>query len=173
MRRYHLLEAANLDSHPTTLAGFGKWLSAAFAAVNDWLEHPAGTEESDADFYAAVANHSSKLARRMGAGHLAAPHIERCGHATALDLLGRMLAWSESQKPSGAWTTHSIAKWMKVSPEKVRGWITRGELKATNVGNEIKPSYRIDPANFDSFLLLHSVIPAVPSGRRRRRSAAM
>jgi excisionase family DNA binding protein len=171
MQTYGILAREDLDSHPTTLAAYRKWLSQAFDAVKRWLEQEL--DESDEQFCAAVVNRASKLARRLGAGHIAAPHVEKSSHEHAMALLGRLLAWIKAQKPTGSWTTDSIAKWMKVSPDKVRGWIRSGELKATNVakpGN--KPKYRIDPADFDSFLLRHAAVVAAPLGRRRRRRAA-
>jgi len=97
MDRYSILSLANLDAHPSTLTGFRKWLSRAIKAVEHWQENEAGIDELDFDFCAGVVNRASKVARRLGAGHLAVPTVKHSTHSRALDLLGRMLAWAIAQ----------------------------------------------------------------------------
>jgi excisionase family DNA binding protein len=174
MHRYHYLDCENLNKHPKTLAAFHRWLSQAFKAVQRWLEQ-GEFDESDLEFATAVVRRVSQTARRLGAGHLAEPvHHTQHLHADALALLGKMLVWVEGQRPSGAWSTQDIAKWMKVSPDKVLTWIRNGELKAYSVadGAADKPKYRVDPAEVDAFLLRRSAQPASPLGRRRNRRRA-
>jgi hypothetical protein len=97
MQTYSILAREDLDSHATTLPVYRKWLSQAFDAVRRWLE--SELDETDEQFCAAVVNRASKLARRLGAGHIAAPHVEKASHEHAMDLLGRLLAWVDQQKP--------------------------------------------------------------------------
>src|SRR4051794_24091311 len=46
-------------------------------------------------------------------------------------------------------TPPEIAKVLRVSYEKVLGWIRRGELEAVDVGNKLRPRYRIARSAFD------------------------
>lgn len=64
-------------------------------------------------------------------------------------------------------TTGQIAKRLRVSPEKVLGWIRRAELRAVNIGNGNRPSYRINPDDLEVFLRRREVQPPIPVGRRR------
>lgn len=66
-------------------------------------------------------------------------------------------------------TPPEIAKRLRVSNQKVLGWIRRAELKAVNVGNGFRPRYRISPENFALFLASREVQPPAPTVRRRRR----
>lgn len=60
-----------------------------------------------------------------------------------------------------------VAKLLRVSGEKVHGWIRRGELVAVNVGNEFRPRYRVSPDAFDAFLKGREVQPPPKHVRRR------
>lgn len=68
-------------------------------------------------------------------------------------------------------TPPEIAKLLRVSPEKVLGWIRRAELKAVNVGNGVRPRYRIHRESFGAFLIAREVQPPTPQVRRRRLPA--
>lgn len=51
------------------------------------------------------------------------------------------------------WTTPpEVARRLGVNCDKVRGWIRAGELKATNVGDQSRPLWRICPAELRAFL---------------------
>ena len=65
-------------------------------------------------------------------------------------------------------TPTDIARKLRVSSERVLGWIRRAELQAVNVGDVFRPKYRISPANLESFLKLREVQP--PTSRSRRSS---
>ena len=45
-----------------------------------------------------------------------------------------------------------VAKRLGVSPDKVLGWIAKGELAAVNVGNGHRPRWRISPESIEEFL---------------------
>lgn len=66
-------------------------------------------------------------------------------------------------------TPPEIAKRLRVSNQKVLGWIRRAELKAVNVGNGFRPRYRISPDSFALFLASREVQPPAPHVRRQRR----
>jgi excisionase family DNA binding protein len=70
------------------------------------------------------------------------------------------------QAPQPFLTPPEIAKLLRVSPEKILGWIRRGELTAVNVGNGFRPRYRVSPDNLDAFLKSRQVQP--PPKRLRR-----
>ena len=61
-----------------------------------------------------------------------------------------------------------IAIRLRVSPEKVLGWIRRGELCAINVSNATRPRYRINPDDLEAFLRRREVQPPPPRQRRKR-----
>lgn len=69
---------------------------------------------------------------------------------------------------SGAYLTPpEIAKLLRVSPEKVLGWIRRGKLKAVNVGDGFRPRYRVSRENLDVFLKSREVQPPPPRQKRK------
>ena len=65
-------------------------------------------------------------------------------------------------------TPPEVASRLRVSPEKVLGWIRKGELRAVNVGNGFRPRYRIHPDDFEDFLRRREVQPPPRTERRRR-----
>ena len=66
-------------------------------------------------------------------------------------------------------TPPEIAKVLRVSHEKLLGWIRRGELTAVNVGNGNRPRFRISPESLDAFLRQREVQPLPRVTPRRRQ----
>jgi excisionase family DNA binding protein len=66
-------------------------------------------------------------------------------------------------------TPPEIAKLLRVSNEKVYGWIRRGDLRAVNVGNKTRPRFRIAREHLDSFLESRTVPPPPPRQRRQKQ----
>jgi excisionase family DNA binding protein len=56
-------------------------------------------------------------------------------------------------------TSRAIAKLLRVSPDKVLGWIRRGELRAVNVSNRSRPQYRVSQDDLAAFLKTREVQP--------------
>lgn len=65
-------------------------------------------------------------------------------------------------------TPPEIATRLRVSPEKVLGWIRRGELRAINVSDGNRPRYRINPDDLEAFLNRREVQPPPRIQRRSR-----
>jgi hypothetical protein len=63
-----------------------------------------------------------------------------------------------------------ISRLLRVKPEKVRGWVVRGELIGVNVSTKPsgRPVWRIAPQELDRFLRTRQSAPA-PVIRRLRR----
>lgn len=73
-------------------------------------------------------------------------------------------------------TPPQIGRQLGISPEKVIGFIRRGELRAVDVSNHPgigKPRFRVDPIELEAFLLRRSATPAPKAKRRRRRDPAI
>jgi hypothetical protein len=70
-------------------------------------------------------------------------------------------------------TPPEIARRYGIHPDKVLGWIRRGELRAVNVAANPRgrPRWRIDPIDLEAFEQRRSAQPA-PALQRRRRQAA-
>jgi excisionase family DNA binding protein len=66
-------------------------------------------------------------------------------------------------------TPPEIAKLLRVSSEKVLGWIRKAELTAINVGEGSRPRFRIRREDLDSFLRSREVQPPEPRAARVRR----
>jgi excisionase family DNA binding protein len=67
-------------------------------------------------------------------------------------------------------TPPEIAKILRVSPEKVLGWIRRGELIAVNLGNgTFRPRYRISREHLDAFLKAREVQAPQKYVRKKRQ----
>src|SRR5689334_14253479 len=65
-------------------------------------------------------------------------------------------------------TPPEIARLLRVCPEKVLGWIRRGNLRAINVSDGVRPRYRVRRECLDEFLASLEVQPPAPRERRRR-----
>jgi hypothetical protein len=74
-------------------------------------------------------------------------------------------------------TVLDVAKRYRVSPDKVRAWIRRGEIKAVNVAANLcgKPQLRVTQESLAEFERLRSAAVPTPEapGRRRRRAATV
>ena len=66
-------------------------------------------------------------------------------------------------------TPPEVAKLLRVSPEKVLGWIRRAELKAINVSSSMRPRYRVSQESLDDFLEARAVQPPVRHVRQNRQ----
>lgn len=69
-------------------------------------------------------------------------------------------------------TPPQLARRLGVSPDKVVGWIRRGELRAVNVADRPtgRPRWRINPADVATFEARRTaqVAPKVQRGRRQQ-----
>jgi len=66
----------------------------------------------------------------------------------------------------------AVARRLAVKPERVIGWIRRGELRALNVGDgKQRPRYRVSEADLLAFEQRRAVVPPAKPSRRRRQSA--
>ena len=63
-------------------------------------------------------------------------------------------------------TSREVAKLLRVSPDKVLGWIRRGQLKAVNVSNRVRPQYRVGQDDLDAFLAAREVQRLYPRSHR-------
>jgi excisionase family DNA binding protein len=73
---------------------------------------------------------------------------------------------------AGMITPPQIAKRLNVSPDKVRGWIAKGELNATNVatGKGGRPRYRVSETDLADFQKKRQPSkPSAPAPRRRKK----
>jgi hypothetical protein len=71
-------------------------------------------------------------------------------------------------------TVADVAKRYRVSPEKVRGWITRGELLALNTADAkcTKPRYVVTPEALEAFERGRRATTTTPRVTRRSRRQA-
>ena len=65
-------------------------------------------------------------------------------------------------------TPPELAKQLRVTPERVRAWIERGELRAVNVGDRSRARWRISADAVIAFEQGRAAIPAVKPTRKRR-----
>jgi excisionase family DNA binding protein len=72
--------------------------------------------------------------------------------------MGRLRKFEPSE--SDGFTVCEIARRMRVSEEKVRGWITSGRLKAVNTSDGRKPRFVVAPADLERFLEGLAAVPA-------------
>lgn len=66
-------------------------------------------------------------------------------------------------------TPPEIAKLLRVSQDKILGWIRRAELRAINVSNRSRPRYRVSRESLEAFLNARAVHPPPPPVRRQRQ----
>jgi excisionase family DNA binding protein len=65
-------------------------------------------------------------------------------------------------------TPTEVAKLLRVSSEKVLGWILHAELRAINVGSGVRPRYSISRDSFDEFLTAREFQPLLPYVTKQR-----
>jgi hypothetical protein len=77
--------------------------------------------------------------------------------------------------PQRGGTPRQLSRYLRVSVERVRGWIERGELGAINTAPTRcgRPRYIILPHHLEEFERGRRVATAAETPRRRRREAAV
>jgi excisionase family DNA binding protein len=73
--------------------------------------------------------------------------------------------------PAAGLTPREVARLLRVSPDRVRRWIERGELAAVNVSDVRggRPRYVVLPEHLDGFVRGRSAAAPPKAPRRRRR----
>src|SRR5437868_2535655 len=76
-------------------------------------------------------------------------------------------------RPGAGLTVADVAKRYRVSPDKVRLWIARGELKAINTADVLcaKPRWIVTREGLEEFEKARRGGPAPKQQRRRRQTA--
>jgi hypothetical protein len=79
---------------------------------------------------------------------------------------------ADAATPRG-YTTADIARRYRVGEDRVRGWITRGELFAINTSDARcrRPRYVIPPDALERFERARAAAQVKPTPRRKRRTA--
>ena len=75
-------------------------------------------------------------------------------------------------EPARGFTVADVAARYRVSPDKVRQWVRRGELAAVNVASSLcgRPQLRVSPEALAAFERARSAAPPPKPPRRHRRS---
>ncbi|MCA9189021.1 MAG: helix-turn-helix domain-containing protein [Pirellulaceae bacterium] len=73
-----------------------------------------------------------------------------------------------TKKTSLYYSPPEVARRYGVAADKVRQWITRGELTAVNVGDATRPRWRVSPEALADFEAARAATPPPPPRRRRR-----
>jgi hypothetical protein len=81
----------------------------------------------------------------------------------------------EGLRAGAGLTVREVARRYRVSPDRVRGWIRRGELGAINTAGAKcgKPRFVILPMALERFERGRSAAQPKPTPRRRRRPAVI
>jgi len=77
--------------------------------------------------------------------------------------------------PRRAMTPPAVAERLGVDPDRVRGWIVRGELRAVDVSErpgQGRPRYRVLLEDLDAFLTARAVAPPAPRRASRPKKIA-
>jgi len=167
-----------------TIRDFRRWLEEAFdfldkvAKYGPPHEHPVADEALPADGWpvcrdanalyveiqaAEIAEEARRLACVFGGGHLVGDEVAAVTPREALAIVGRLLNWARETVPDAATlTVTEAAKLLRVSRNKVLGWVNSGRLRAVNTAmGQGRPRYRITRADLEGFL----------DGRTRQRDA--
>lgn len=69
------------------------------------------------------------------------------------------------------WTINELAKILRVSPDKIRGWIRSGNLKAINIASTLagKPRFVILPKHLEEFEQTRTTGPPPKTIRKKRK----
>ena len=79
------------------------------------------------------------------------------------------------ETPAIGLTVRDVARLFRVSPDKVRSWISKGELPAVNTANAIcgKPRFVILPHQLAEFETRRQVAPPVRKTARRKKNVGI
>ncbi len=158
-----------------TIRDFRRWLEEAFdfldkvAKYGPPHEYPGGEEALPADGLpvcqdgnavyaeiqaAEIAEEARRLACTFGGGHLLGDEVATVTPREALAIVGRLLNWARETVPETATlTVTEAAKLLRISRNKVLGWINSGRLRAINAAmGQGRPRYRITRADLEGFL---------------------
>jgi hypothetical protein len=82
---------------------------------------------------------------------------------------------ARSQRLPAVFTVKALAARWKISPDKVRRWIARGELRAMNTSETQtgKPRWVVLPDEVARFEKGRQAAPPKPARRRRKRTLAV
>ena len=77
-------------------------------------------------------------------------------------------------EPARGWTPNELSRLLRVSPDRIRGWIASGELTAVNTSSVRcgKPRYVVLPHHLAAFEQRRAAASS-PKPQRRRRLAAV
>jgi excisionase family DNA binding protein len=78
----------------------------------------------------------------------------------------------ESPSPVPGLTPNELARLLRVSPDKIRLWINRGEMGAVNVADHTcgKPRYIVLPHHLAAFEQRRSASPPPKPARKKKRT---
>jgi hypothetical protein len=78
---------------------------------------------------------------------------------------------SEQAQPARGYTTSDLAAYFRVSEDKIRGWIIRGEMRACNTATRLsgRPRYVVSPNALAEFERKRSAAPPPKPRRIRKR----
>jgi hypothetical protein len=76
---------------------------------------------------------------------------------------------------TSGYTVADLARRYRVSEDRVRGWIARGELRAFNRRDDRagRPAYVVTPEALAAFECARSVSPPPKPARRKRRTSVV
>lgn len=72
-----------------------------------------------------------------------------------------------------AMSAPALARFLKVSRDKVNGWINDGQLIAINTGDGSRPRWRILPRDLTTFLEARRRAKAIPARRQRAKKTTI
>ena len=105
---------------------------------------------------------------------LYAEYLQRTNHdTTAAASLTLADVMRSARHADRALTVPEVAKFLRVSPDKVLSWIRSGRLRGYNIAEREngRPKYRVNPDDLDAFTQNRAVTQPAPKGRpvgRRR-----
>jgi excisionase family DNA binding protein len=93
--------------------------------------------------------------------------------AASLTLAAALRECRSATRSDRPLTVPEVAKFLRVSPDKVLSWIRSGRLRGYNVAEKEngRPKYRVNPEDLEAFIQMRMPIQPVPRGRppgRRR-----
>jgi Helix-turn-helix domain len=83
------------------------------------------------------------------------------------------LPQERDEAPAAGFSVADLCRRWKVGPDKVHGWLRRGELVGVNVATSLlgRPQWRVTPESVERFERRRSSAPAPKAPRRRRQAA--
>ncbi len=156
---------------------FRRWLTRQvekLTQMRDRVSRDPDFYEAELELAGSVLEEAGDRAAKLGLSQLHAESVAATGalpDAVMTFLAKAIQACEGTGNADRDFTPPQVAKMLGVEPSKVRGWIEKGELTASNTSNATAPRWKISQAALDEFRRRRQPVPPPTPAKRQRQPA--